>query len=134
MDVGSIVRRRGGSDYYEVTQYDSRNGCWVGRIKVVNRGNYSICTLPLGDFPEDWEAVDVEVGAVYVASDGVEFSVEEWDLETVWTRVVKGEGLFREGERIGHEWKAFEELKRRPENGEGYSQGYLEGHSGLRWL
>lgn len=134
MDVGSIVRRKGGCDYYEVTQYDSRNGCWVGRIKVVHRSNYSICTLPLGDFPDDWEEVEVEVGAVYVASDGVEFEVEEWDLETVWTRVIKGGGLFQEGGKIGHEWAAFEELKKREENPEGYSEGFLAGETGLRWL
>jgi len=136
MDVGSIVRRRGGTEYYEVVHYDSRNGCWVGRTKVVHQGTYSVCTLPLGDFPNDWEEVDVEVGAVYVGSDGVEFEVEGWDLETVWTRVVSGAGLFREGGQIGHEWGAFEELGRRQEseNFEGYSQGYLTGETGLRWL
>lgn len=131
MDVGSIVRRRGGSEYYEVVRYDSQNGCWIGRIQAYNHG---ICTLPLGDFPEDWESVDVEVGVVYVASDGVEFEVESWDLDTVWTRVVKGGGLFREGGRIGHEWSAFEQLERRQENSEGYSEGYLNGETGLKWL
>jgi hypothetical protein len=132
MDIGSIVRRRGGSDYYEVVRYDNLNDCWLGRIKALHGGNYSICTLPLGDFPKDWESVDVELGVVYVALDGVEFEVESWDLEVVWTYVVKGGVLFREGERIGHEWAAFEELKRC--ESEGYTEGYLSGETGLRWL
>lgn len=134
MKIGSMVRRRGGSDYYELVRYDLETCCWYGR--TLGRGSNNFSTLPLEDFPECWEELEVEVGVVYVSEEGVEFEVLSWDLELVWTCVVRGMGLFNKGDRIGHEWLAFEELKRRDqkENPEGYSEGYLRGETGLRWL